>query len=172
MHAFAVVLIPYYEVHASLRPLEARDAAALARPETLLFRYEQPQEQAWGVDYSGGFRFDWCVVGGRWAGWGRYVRQLMVKQKIQPSRRPIPRSLGRNAVWSEDVGRLRMSSLTDYPLAVITPHGDWVDCPSVLPIFGKPTARQRNARAAWLRKIQRIMKAYPDCLAVAIDYHD
>ena len=100
------------------------------------------------------------------------MRQLMVKQKIHPSRRPIPRSLGRNAVWSEDVGRLRLSSLAAYPLAVITPHGDWVDCPSSLPAFGKATARQRKAKTAWLRKIQRIMKAYPDCLAVAIDYHD
>ena len=33
-------------------------------------------------------------------------------------------------------------------------------------------SRQGNVKAEWLRKIQRIMKAYPDCLAVAIDYHD
>ena len=95
----------------------------------------------------------------------------MVKQKIQPSGRPIPQFLERNAVWSEDVGRMHISSLPDYPLAVITPHGDWVDCPSALPIFGKATVRQRKAKAAWLKTIQAIMKTYPDCLAVAIDYH-
>jgi hypothetical protein len=171
MHSLAVLVVPNDPVRANMRPLVARDAALSARIETLLFRYEQPEEMAWGVDHSRGFIFDWYAIGGRWEGWGRRVRQLMVKQKVQPSRRPIPRSLERNAVWSEDVGRVRISSLAEYPLAVITPHGDWVDCPGVLPIFGKPTARQRNAKAAWLRKIQRIMKAYPDCLAVAIDYH-
>jgi hypothetical protein len=154
-----------------MRPLVARDAALSARIETLLFRYEQPEEMAWGVDHSRGFQFDWCIVGGRWEGWGRQVRRLMVKQKIQPSGRPIPQFLERNAVWSEDVGRVHISSLADYPLAVITPHGDWVDCPSALPVFGKATARQRNAKSAWSRTIQGIMKTYPDCLAVAIDYH-
>ena len=59
----------------------------------------------------------------------------------------------------------------DYPLAIITPHGQWVDCPSVLPAFGKATTRQRKAKATWLKKIQRIMEAYPECLAVAVDYH-
>jgi len=96
---------------------------------------------------------------------------MMIKQRLDPSRRPIPPFLERNSVWSEDLTRVRLASFREYPLAVITPHGDWVDCPSVLPIYGKPTVRQRKARKAWLKQIQRIMIAYADCLAIAVDYH-
>ena len=114
MHAFAVALIPHYEVHAALRPLEARDAAVRARLEMLLYRYEQPEDQAWGVDYGQGFRFDWWQIGGHWNGWEECA--------------------------------------------------EW-------PGFGKLTARERKAKAAWLRRIRKLMRAYPHCLAVGIDYH-
>jgi hypothetical protein len=169
MHAFAVALIPHYEVHAALRPLAARDAAAKARLETLLLRYEQPEDQAWGVDYGGGFRFDWWEVGGRWSGWGRNLRALMVKQGLRPSPRAIPKFLERNAMWSEDLCRVRLGSWV-FPLAVVTPHGDWEEC-AVWPGFGKLTARERKAKAAWLRRIRTLMRAYPSCLAIGIDYH-
>jgi len=169
MHAFAVVLVPHYEVHASLRPLEARDAAALARLEMLLFRYEQPEDQAWGVDLGRGFRFDWWEVGGRWNGWGRNLRTLMRTQRLRPSPRPIPRCLERNAVWSEDLGRVRLNSSL-FPLAVVTPHGEWEEC-AVPPGWGRPTSRERKAKAAWLRRIRRLMQAYPGCLAIGVDYH-
>ena len=109
MHSLAVLVVPNDPARANMRPLVARDPALSARIDTLLFRYEQPGEMAWGVDHSSGFQFDWCVIGGRWAGWGRQVRRLMDKQKIQPSGRPIPQFLERNAVWSEDVGRVHMS---------------------------------------------------------------
>ena len=171
MHSLALLVVPYGSAQAGMRPLVARDAALAARIETLLFRYEQPQEELWGVDYSGGFKFDWAVVGGRWAGWGRLLRQVMIKQGLAPSRRPIPQFLQRNSVWSEDLSRVRSVSFGEYPLAVITPHGDWVDCPSALPIYGKPTLRQRKARKAWHKQIRKIMNAYPDCLAIAVDYH-
>lgn len=169
MHAFAVALIPHYEAHAALRPLEARDAALLARLEMLLFRYEQPEEQAWGVDYGGGFRFDWWEVGGRWNGWGRTLRALMRKQGLRPSPRTIPRILEPNAVWSEDLGRVRLGSSV-FPLAIVTPHGDWEEC-AVWPGFDRPTARERKATAAWLRRIRKLTRAYPSCLAIGIDYH-
>ena len=169
MHAFAVVLVPHYEVHASLRPPEARDAAALARLDTLLCRFEQPEDQAWGVDHGEGFKFDWWEVGGNWSGWGRNLRALMRKQRLRPSRRPIPRCLERNAVWSEDLGRVRLGAAV-FPLAVVTPHGDWEEC-AVWPGWGKPTVRERKAKAAWLRRIRRLMWAYPGCLAVGVDYH-
>ena len=171
MHSLALIVVPYDSAQANVRPLVARDAALSARIETLLFLYEQPQEELWGVDYSRGFQFDWCVLGGRWAGWGRRMRQMMIKQRLDPSRRPIPQFLERNSVWSEDLTRVRIASFREYPFAVITPHGEWVDCPSVLPIYGKPTVRQRKAKNAWLKQIQRIMNAYPDCLAIAVDYH-
>ena len=124
MHAFAVVLIPFYEVHASIRPLVARDAAALARLDTLLVRYEQPQEEAWGVDHARGFIFDWWELGGRWNGWGRNLRTVMKRQRLRPSPRPIPRCFERNAVWSEDLGRARLGSSL-FPVAVVTPYGEW-----------------------------------------------
>ena len=55
MHVLAAVLIPFDAERASIRPPVARDAAAWARLDTLLFRYEQPQELAWGVDHARGF---------------------------------------------------------------------------------------------------------------------
>ena len=137
----------------------------------MLFRFQQPDEPAWGVDYSRGFQFDWCEVGGRWSGWGRRVRQRLSKQKVQATRRPIPRLLEPNAAWSDDLGRVRWALLGEWPLAIITPHGEWVDCPSVLPILDKPTVRQRRAEKAWFKKIQKIMNAYSECLAVAVDFH-
>src|SRR5262245_43748073 len=157
MHSLALIVVPYDSAQANVRPLVARDAALSARIETLLFLYEQPQEQLWGVDYSRGFRFDWCVLGGRWAGWGRRMRQMMIKQRLDPSRRPIPQFLERNSVWSEDLSRVPLASFREYPLAVITPHGEWVDCPNVLPIYGKPTVRQRKVEKAWIKQIQRVM---------------
>ena len=57
------------------------------------------------------------------------------------------------------------------PLAVVTPHGEWEECSVDLPGFGKPTVRERKAKAAWLRRIRRLMRAYPACLAVGVDYH-
>ena len=171
MHSLALIVVPYDSAQANVRPLGARDAALSARIEALLFLYEQPQEELWGVDYSRGFQFDWCVLGGRWAGWGRRMRQMMIKQRLDSSRRAIPQFLERNSVWSEDLTRVRIASFREYPFAVITPHGRWVDCPSVLPIYGKPTVRQSKAKKAWVKQIQRIMKAYADCLAIAVDYH-
>jgi hypothetical protein len=170
MHTFAVVLIPHYVIHDDIRPLAARDAAVQARLELLLFRYEQPADQAWGVDYARGYRFDWWECGGHWDGWGRDVRALMGKQRLRPSPRTIPRFIQRNAVWSEDLGRVRLGSSV-YPLAIVTPFGDWEEC-SVWPAFGDAaTVRVRKAKAAWLRRIRKITRAFPSCLAVGIDYH-
>jgi hypothetical protein len=171
MHSLLVVLIPFDPRRAPVRPLVARDAAARAQIDTLLFRYEQPEEQMWGVDYMRGFRIDWWQIGGRWAGWGRQVRRLMAKQLVRPLERPIPRFLEPHAVWTDDLSRARLTSFPDYPLAVVTPYGDWIEGASALPIFGKPTIRQRKALAAWLRKIRKIMRVNPGCLAVGIDYH-
>jgi hypothetical protein len=170
MHTLGVVLIRFDRAHAAIRPRAARDAAAQAQLDTLLFRYEQPQEQAWGVDDSRGFRFDWCVVGGRFSGWGRDVRSLMARQRIRPVARPIPRFLERNAIWSEDLGRVRLTASL-YPLALLTPYGEWLDAPACLPTFGKPSARARRAQVAWLTKIRQAARAFPDCLAVGVDYH-
>lgn len=170
MHVFAVVLIPFYPVDVSIRPLVARDAAALARLDTLMFRYEQPQEQAWGVDYERGFMFDWWELGGRWNGWARDLRALMRTQGLHPTRQPTPRCLERNAVWSEDLCRVRLTSSL-FPFAIVTAHGEWEQCSAVLSGFGKPTVRERKAKAAWLRRIRKIMRFYPACLAVGVDYH-
>lgn len=171
MHSLALIVVPYDYAEADVRPLVARNAALSARIQALLFLFEQPQEELWGVDHSRGFQFDWCVLGGRWAGWGRRMRQMMIKQRRDLSRRPIPSFLVRNSVWSEDLARVRIASFREHPFAIITPHGDWVDCPSVLPIYGKPTLRQRKARKAWIKQIRRIMNAYPYSLAIAVDYH-
>ena len=58
MHSLAVLVVPNDPVRANMRPLVARDAALSARIETLLFRYEQPEEMAWGVDHSRGFQLE------------------------------------------------------------------------------------------------------------------
>jgi len=172
MHAFAVVLIPFYERHASIRPLAARDAAALARLETLLFRYEQPpQDEAWTeIDYGVGYIFDWWEVGGRWRGWARNLRTVMKRQRLRLSPRPIRRCLERNAIWSEDLGRARLGASL-FPAAIVTPHGEWEQPVVTLLGFGKLTARERKAKAAWLRRIRKLMKMYSDCLAIGVDYH-
>jgi hypothetical protein len=123
----------------------------------------------WGVDYARGFKFDWCVIGGRFSGWGRDVRGLMARRRIRPTQRTIPRFLERNAMWSEDLARVRLGSL--YPLAIVTPYGDWMDAPALLPTFGDMSVRVRKAKAAWLKKIRRVARAFPGCLAIGVDYH-
>jgi hypothetical protein len=150
--------------------LVARDAATRAALDTLLFRYQQPEEQAWGVDSARGFKFDWWVIGGRFDGWGREVRALMTRQRLRPAPRPIPRFLERNAIWSDDLGRVRFTS-SIYPLAVVTLYGDWIEASPLLPSFGKTTVRVRKAKAAWLKKIRTMMHAFPSCLAICVDYH-
>jgi hypothetical protein len=54
----------------------------------------------------------------------------MTKQGLRPSQRSIPRFLRHNAVWSEDLCRVRLSSL--YPVAIVTPHGEWEQCSETL----------------------------------------
>jgi hypothetical protein len=172
MHLLATVLIPFGAAAAAIRPLAARDAALWARLDMLLFRYQQPDEDwAWGVDPTRGFAFDWWELAGRANGWGHDIRTLMSRQRLRPSRRPIPRFLRDNAVWSEDLRGVRLSA-SAYPVAVLTPHGDWVECSAtVMNSFGKMTVRERKAKVAWLNKIRRLMHAYPRCLAIAVDYH-
>jgi hypothetical protein len=88
----------------------------------------------------------------------------MTAQGVRTTQRPIPRLLARNAVWSEDLARVRLiSSLL--PVAIVTPLGEWKEGAAILPVFGKPTARQRKATAAWMRKIRKLMHAHPECLA-------
>lgn len=171
MHSLAAVLIPFDRQRASIRPVAARDASAQAQIETLLFRYEQPGDDwAWGVEHGRGFQFDWWVIGGRFGGWGRDVRSLMARQRIRPTARPIPRFLARNAVWSEDLGRVRLNEAL-YPMALLTPYGDWFDAPASLPNYGKASKRARRVENGWLKKIRHAARAFPECLAVAVDYH-
>jgi hypothetical protein len=172
VHLLAAVLVPFDAHHAATRPLVARDAAAFARLEMLLFRFQQPQEWGmWGNDPGRGFMFDWWALGGRWNGWGREVRKLMAKQQLRPAQKPIPRFLERNAVWTEDLGRVRLTRSVS-PAAVVTPYGQWEEGSSVLPIIGKArSVRERRARSAWRKKIRRLLRPFPDCLAIAVDYH-
>jgi hypothetical protein len=143
-----------------------------ARLETLLYRYEQPTDQSWGIDPDRGFRYDWWHIGGRYQGWGLRAKELMKRRGVRPSRHPIPRFLARNAVRSDDLAQVRLTSRL-LPVAVLTPHGEWEEYPgSGLPNFGKATVRQRKARARWTARIRALMGAYPECLAVAVDYHD
>jgi hypothetical protein len=170
MHALAVVIIPFDASRANIRPTAARDAAVGARIDTLLFRYEQPDEQAWGVSHARGFKFDWCSIGGRWKNWGREIRGLMKAQRRRSSRLSIPRVVERNAAWSEDLVQVRMTSFALLPIAVITPHGEWEECRGNWGL-GKPTTRERRFKAAWIRRLRTLMRAYPSCLVIAVDYH-
>ena len=132
MHLLAVVLIPFNADSAAIRPLVARDAAVDARLDTLMFRYLQPDDEwVWGVDPSRGFVYDWWILGGRWRGWGRTVRTLMRKQHHRPTRRSIPRFIEHNAVWSQDLTRVRLIA-THLPDAILTPHGEWKECSMTL----------------------------------------
>ncbi len=168
MHVLANVIVPFDTKNASIRPAVARDAAVWARLDTLMFRYQQPEGQLWGVKPASGFMFDWWALGGRWNGWGRQIRTLVSRQGLIPSTRPIPRFLAHNAVWSEDLGRVRLTSAL-LPHAIVTPHGEWEECAELS--FGTPTLRERKALGTWRRRLRRLVRAYPDCLAVAVDYH-
>jgi hypothetical protein len=171
VHLLALVLIPFDRDQAAIRPPTARDAALWARLDMLLFRYQQvDDDQMWGVDITMGYCFDWWELGGRWDGWGYDVQELMVRQGHEPVKRAMPRFIARNAVWSEDVARVRLISAL-CPVAIVTPHGEWKQGAAILPSFGKPTLRQRKANAAWRRRIRKVMAAYPAYLAVAVDYH-
>lgn len=170
MHALALVMIPFDASRSNIRPRVARDAAIEARIDTLLFRYEQPDEQAWGVDSARGFKFDWWSVGGRWQGWGRQIRKLMRARNIRPSRQSLPRILERNTVWSEDLVQSRVTSFDLLPIAVITPHGEYEECRGNWG-WGRSTARERRYKAAWIRRLRALVHAYPLCLAIAVDVH-
>jgi hypothetical protein len=55
VHQLAV-LVPFSTEHAAMRPVVARDAALQARIDTLLFRFEQPDDEPMGgVDMDRGF---------------------------------------------------------------------------------------------------------------------
>lgn len=168
MHQLAVVLVPFGPEHTSIRPLAARDEGTRARLDTLLFQVTQPDRAAWGVDFEQGFEMDWWSIGGRWTGWGRDVRALMRRQRVRPATRPIPRFLLANTVWTEDLARVRLSSPV-FPDAMLTPHGVWNEAGVLL--MGSKTARERKAKAAWLRRIREVVQMYDRHLAVAIDYH-
>ena len=171
MHSLAIVLIPMRH-DAKAQSTVAREAAARAKLEILMLRHEQPEEQSWGVDTDHGFTCDWWEVGGRWRGWGRRARTLMKKQHVPASRVPIPRNLEPNAAWSEDLARLRLSTWPPWPLAIVTPYGDWVEAPTILfSAVGKLTTRERKAKSAWLWRIRTLMQDCPGCLAIAVDYH-
>ena len=69
MHLLAAVLVPFDAHGAAIRPLVARDAALWARLDMLLFRFQQPEEWAWGtalvaVSYSTGGRLAADGAGG------------------------------------------------------------------------------------------------------------
>ena len=140
-----------------------------SRLDTVMF-IPATRRGAWGVDLARGFVFDWWALGGRANGWGREIRSLLTRQHLRPSRRSIPRFLRHNAVWSEDLARVRLASA--YSVAILTRHGEWQQCSATLmSSFGKMTVREREAKVAWLRKIRKLMHAYPVCLAIAVDYH-
>jgi hypothetical protein len=40
-----------------------------------------------------------------------------------------------------------------------------------IPASSALTARKRKAKAAWRKEIRRLMRPFPDCLAIAVDYH-
>jgi hypothetical protein len=171
MHALAVVMVPFDVSRANLRPIAARDAALTACMETLLFRYQQPDDgPMWGVDMDRGFQYDWYAVGGRWANWGRQVRKLMKGRRLRPCRRSIPRAIERDAVWSEDLVQLRLTSWALLPIAVITPHGEWEQSRGNWG-WSKSNARERKSKAAWIERLRTLMRAYPSCLVIAIDFH-
>jgi hypothetical protein len=164
-------MIPFDRSDADIRQRAVREAVIGARIDTLLFRYEQPDDElAWGVDVVRGFKFDWCSVGGRWQGWGRQLRRRMRARGIRPSRRSIPGILERNAVWSEDLVQFRVTSFALLPIAVITPHGEWEESRGNRG-WGKSSARERRYKAAWIRRLRTLMRAYPSCLAIAVDFH-
>lgn len=127
-----------------MRPVVARDAALQARIDTLLFRFEQPDDEPmWGVDMDRGFAFDWAVVGGRWSGWGDDIRERLARQRLTAWPRTMPRFIQRDAVWSEDLTRVRLIRAVQ-PAAVLTPHGEWLE-PKVSLLFPKTTReRKRN----------------------------
>jgi hypothetical protein len=163
MHLLAAVLIPFDRERAAVRPLIARDAAAFGRLDMLLFRYQESPDEARQ------FMFDWWALGGRW-GVGPGSPGARDKAATRPTRRSIPHFLAHNAAWSEDLSRVRLTSSL-LPAAIVTQHGEWKEGAAILPAFGKATVRQRKAKAAWLRKIRKLMHAHPDCLAIAVDYH-
>lgn len=171
MHALAALIVPTLPARDRAQPSVVREIELHARIETLLYRYEAQEQREWGFNPFTGSQFDWWVIGGRWSGWGRRVREKIRRRGSSSRVRSLPKSVERNAVWSEDVSRAGLSALAEYPHAVVTPHGRWIDCPRVLPAYGKPTLRQRQAKTAWLKKIRQIAAAYPSCLFIAIDYH-
>ena len=112
------------------------------------------------------------LVGARGShdGWGRDVRAQTARQRLRLTERPIPRFIARNAIWTDDLARVRLA-MSLIPHAVLTPHGAWHAPSTILFGFGKQTVREKRSRAAWRRKIRRILGMYPAHLAIGVDYH-
>jgi hypothetical protein len=169
-HSLVAVIIPFDSHRENIATPVARAAAAYARIDTLLFRYEQPQQQSWGVDFARGYRFDGWEIGGQWEGWGHQVRRRLKSQGLHPLKSSIPRSIKPNAVWSEDLAHVMLTSFPLFPVAIITPYGEWEECPGSWG-WGKSTKRERKLESTWLRRMRKLLRAGSGCLAVGVDCH-
>jgi hypothetical protein len=95
----------------------------------------------------------------------------MKRRGLNPSKAPMPRSLKRNAVWAEDLARVGLVSFPLFPVAIITPYGDWAEEPGNWG-WGKATKRERRLKIAWLTQMRKLLRACEGCLVVGVDCHD
>jgi hypothetical protein len=137
--------------------------------DALLYRYVQPPRRAWGVDFDDYMCEGWDI-GGKWYGWGDQARSAMRKQRVKLSTRPLPPEIRTNAIWAEDLVRLKFDRFRLYPLAVITPYGEWVGTLATYFGFGE-TKRELRARDAWIRKMRKAVGVWSDTIAVAIEFY-
>jgi hypothetical protein len=76
---------------------------------------EEPDDMAWGVDETRGFRFDWWAIGGRWHGWGRKIRKVLKGRMWRLLLEPLSKPSQAHAVSEHPdcftiSGRLRVSN--------------------------------------------------------------
>jgi len=167
MHSLGVVLVRAGLEADVLREKPDVATVIVSQIDALLFRYLQPPQRVWGVDFEH-YMFDAWDIGGRWDGWGDEARSAIRKQRAKPSPRTLPQPIRRNAIWSEDLARLRFDRFRLYPLAVITPYGQWIGTVSTFFGFGD-TKRELRARDAWIRKMRKTVTLWSETIAVAVD---
>jgi hypothetical protein len=123
-------------------------------------------------EYNPKSKWDWWVIGGRWAGWIRGIEDSMPEAKnrfIHGEKAVNDARIVRNSV--ENNSRIVVefpSPIPDelIPFAIVTPDGEWHEV-GKMGWFGCVS----DEKEGWKDQARAILKRHDDTLAVAVDLH-
>lgn len=162
-----------------IKPYEERERDALkAHPMEGKPDPECDKEEGCGgsgkrmTTYNPRSKWDWWVVGGRWAGW---ISDTKVGDEDEDFRAHYKRiaegfdaNLAPNCVASERYLAALRSDKNKIPFALVTPNGEWHER-GQMGWFA--VVSEQKAPGAWEEQVEAIVAAHPHHLAIAIDFH-